>query len=321
MRMIVKVGIDSTEYAAGLKKMESGLVGIGKSLAAAFSIGAVVNFASNVARAAGEISDLAEQLNLTTKEVQQLQKAADHSGVSIDKYITALSKIRKLKADFESGDKAAKKTFSETGLNPKDSAFDLLQSVGGLSDSQAFDILGERLIRLKASLGKSSELTELEEMSKETVDALDSAGDRFTDVWRATKAVSARVLETMAHATRGFEIVIDEMISNRYGVESAMERRANAVGQGQRIAPHIESDMNMPAGYRSEGRSAEWVGPIQMRSAGRFSPINLGDRANVGGFFGPNADVNRSMQRNIESMTKDMKEVTKVVVGAAQTAP
>ena len=53
----------------------------------------------------------------------------------------------------------------------------------------------------------------------------------------------------------------------------------------------------------------------------RFSPIDLGDRANVGGFFGPNADVNRSMQRNIESMTKDMKEVTKVVVGAAQTAP
>jgi hypothetical protein len=39
----------------------------------------------------------------------------------------------------------------------------------------------------------------------------------------------------------------------------------------------------------------------------------MGDRANVGGFFGPNADLNRSMQRTLASMDQSLKTIEKSV--------
>lgn len=322
-RIMGKLSLDSSEFTAGLKKAESGatasLAAIGSRVAAAFSVAAVTAFVTSVAKAAGEIGDLADQLQITTAEVQALQKAADHSGVSFDKYAAALSKIRKLKADFAAGDAGAIKTFQKTGLNPNAGDMSLLQSVGGLPDAQAFEILDAKSARLKNSIAAIKALTPIELIDDNTIQKLDAAGDRLGDMWRVIKAMTAKGTVTTIDAGRGLGITIDEVLSSFFGIRSAMDQRNNGralpLPNGPKgIATHQEflTRTGMPEGFTMNGRSSELVGPMP-KMPGQFSRIDLGDRANVGGFFGPNADLNRSMQRTLASMDQSLKTIEKSV--------
>lgn len=326
-RLVAKLGIDSTEFTSGMKKVESGMSAsmsaIGSRVAAAFSVAAVTAFARTVANAAGEIGDLAEQLQITTAEVQALQRAADHSGMSFDKYAAALGKIRKLKADFAAGDKTAAATFSKTGLNPKSSDLSILQQLGGLPDAQAFEILDAKSARLKSSLTDLRALTPVELIDEHTIKRLDDAGDSLGDIWRIIKAMGAKTIVTTMDAGVGLGVTIDEALSSLFGIRSAMDQRNNGRAlplhrSAGGASPHQEfrTETGMPDGYTKNGRSAEWVGPMQAAARGRFSAIPTGDRSNIGGFFGPNVDINRKMSADIAAMRTRIESIEKVVTGA-----
>jgi len=328
-RIMGKLSLDSSEFTTGLKKAESGatasLAAIGSRVAAAFSVAAVTAFVTSVAKAAGEIGDLADQLQITTAEVQALQKAADHSGVSFDKYAAALSKIRKLKADFAAGDAGAIKTFQKTGLNPNASDLSLLQSVGGLPDAQAFEILDAKSARLKNSIAAIKALTPIELIDDRTIQKLDEAGDRLGDMWRVIKAMTAKATVTTVDAGRGLGITIDEVLSSFFGIRSAMDQRNNGralpLPNGPKgIAPHQEflTRTGMPEGFTMNGRSSELVGPMP-KMPGQFSRIDLGDRANVGGFFGPNADVNNRMASELTKISKGIEAIDAKLLQALTT--
>lgn len=332
-RLVAKLGIDSTEFSAGLKQAESGMqasmASIGKYIAGAFSIAAITAFSLRVAKVAGDIGDLADQLGITTEEVQKLQRAADHSGVSFDKYASTLGKIRKLKSDAAAGDQTALGIFGRTGLNAKDDDFSLLKQIGGLSDAKAFEILDAKSARLKNSLKDINSITPMELIDDETISKLDAAGDKVGDIKRAIDATGAKGIakgsSVTADTMRGMGIVIDEFLSGVFGMKSMMELRNNGKALAvPKVTKKQELNREIERLYRDQTRSIqspldeaeEAMNPKKKPLS--LSRIYMGDRANVGGFFGPNADLNSKMQRlnsNVETMAKSMQEIAKVVKG------
>lgn len=313
-RIVANIGINSSELEAGLKRAQSvatsAMNAIGDRVKQAFTAAAIEEFIKKVARAAGEIGDLSDQLSITTDEVQQLQKAADRSGVSFDRYATALNRVRKLKSDFASGDPAAQRTFSKTGLDPNASEMDLLRGVGKLSDSQVFEILGEKAYRLKNSLSELNNLSPIELIRKEDIDAIKSATDGLGDILRVVTAITSKLMGPEAA---------------RFGLLLAMIRRK--IGSEDGVAPTPQAS-SMPDGFSIAGRDSgsmagpdEFFGPtrdeammqLYTRQARRrnasFSPVPVGDRANIGGFFGPNADVNNRMASELTKISKGIEAI------------
>lgn len=47
-----------------------------------------------------------------------------------------------------------------------------------------------------------------------------------------------------------------------------------------------------------------------------FSPVDLGDRANVGGFFGPNSDINRRIASDLNKISRSTEEINKRLLSA-----
>lgn len=325
-RLVAKLGIDSTEYDAGLKKAESGIEGwskrIGGYLAGAFTVGALVEFTKSVAHAAGEVADLSDSLGITVEQVQALKRAADLSGVSFDKYANALGKIRKLKADAAAGDAAANAVFSKTGLNPRTDDFTLLQQIGGLPDAKAFEILDAKSARLKNSLNEINQIPKVQLMTSENVQILDRAGDSLGEIWRTVKALASIPLAGAAQALLDGSWVQNNRAWQRHSALPLPTGRIQGRDSGEFFGP-TDAEAQIQELNRIRGTKPGRFSTMEdLLSRGRFKPINMGDRSNVGGFFGPNADLNSKMQRlgsNVESMAKAMDEVAKIMKGATQS--
>ena len=73
----------------------------------------------------------------------------------------------------------------------------------------------------------------------------------------------------------------------------------------------------MPDGFTMSGRSSDLVGPLRAKE--KFSAVSFGDRANVGGFFGPNADVNNRMASELAKISKSIDSIDAKLVQAMTT--
>lgn len=326
-RLIMKLGVDSTELDTGLKKAESGIQGwsskIGGYLAGAFTVGAVVNFTKHVADAAGQVGDLADQLGITVEQVQALQRAADHSGVAFDKYANALGKIRKLKADFAAGDATAQGVFQKTGLNPNADEFTLLQQIGGLPDAKAFEILDAKSARLKDSLKEIGQIPRVELMTAENVAILDRAGDALGDIKRAIIALGSVPVAGIAQALLDGSWVTGNA-NVRHEALPIPANRIQGRDSGEFMGP-TDAEAQIQAMNRAKAfRSPQFSTMDDMLARGRFKPIPTGDRASVGGFFGPNADLNSKLSRlggNVEKMVKSIQQMEAIMKGATTDKP
>lgn len=318
-RLVAKLSIDSTEFASGLKKAESGVSALGQRIATAFSATAIAAFAASVAHAAGEISDLSESLGITVEQVQALQIAAEHSGVAFDKYANALSKIRKLKADAAGGDKTALGVFSKTGLNANDSDFSILQQIGSLSESQAFEILDAKSAKLKNSLAELGKVPSIQLMTKENVDALDRGADRLGDMWRTLKAMASFPLGGAARAILDGDFLGGSgkawIKEGRLEIPKGATRADKKAALDESWRQFLEDPITL--GSNIEGPHSTMKDLERLKSRDGFSRIDMGDRSNVGGFFGPNSDLNRSMQRSLVSIDKQLKEINKTISGVS----
>lgn len=314
-RLIANIGINSSEMEAGLKRVQSvatsAMNAIGDRVKQAFTAAAIEEFIKKVARAAGEMGDLADQLNITTAEVQALQKAADHSGAPLEKYFTLLSKIRKLKADFAAGEEGAVKAFGRTGLNPNASDLSIMQALGTMPDEQAFAILDAKSAKLKKSLGELQQLSPIEMIDDESIQKLDTAGDKLGDIMRVIQALTARGLGGLLSGRS-----IGQTAAGIFG-DINRKRIVESLAKGE------SAEMYGPEEFGSIFDSKDKLVPgaaihnaipaAKKVSLGKFNAIDMGDRANVGGFFGPNADLNRSMQRTLASMDQSLKTIEKSV--------
>jgi hypothetical protein len=143
LSLLVKIGVDSSQFETGVKRVE----GIGSRFGSNFSsaitsklgkvfgatavIAGVTAFAKKVTESADEIKDLAEQLNLSTDQIQRLQILAGETGITFDKFGSVLNKFEQVRIKATQGDEDAIKTLKALGFTTKDINDVQIQTIDG----------------------------------------------------------------------------------------------------------------------------------------------------------------------------------------------
>lgn len=181
----VKAGVAQADKA--VSGMKTQLSGVGKSLAAAFSVGAIVNFSKSVVEYAGKLSDMAEQTGLSTDQLQAFQVAVSDAGGTLEGAGRALLKFRNMQDAALSGDKTAAAAFAKLGISmeevAKKSTPELLEAVakgyqkfrdfGAAVDLFGIKRAGEMEAALKSLAGGFDAMTESAKRSGEVMSSED----------------------------------------------------------------------------------------------------------------------------------------------------
>lgn len=211
------MGIKFTADASGVQRAVAGLAkqtekqfaGIGneltKRIAGAFAAGAVVsavgNFISSVRQSVDEIKDLSDQLEISTDDVQRLQKAANDAGVKFGVITTALQKIEAKKAEALSGDPKAAGLFDVLGANPGDSALSILQRATEESsksvekNAAAFELLGKKATILRNIFTELHKQGPIKLIDEDQIQKIDEVNAGLEEAARYSKAAAAPVME------------------------------------------------------------------------------------------------------------------------------
>jgi len=276
-----KSDLDDTQFQAGLKNMEKGgkrvegsLVGsfssmakgIGASMAAAFTVGAVVNAAKSILDFVGQLQDQADALGVNTEILQGFQGAMMGSGVSAEKFTkgmaTLISSIQQAKADTGT----ARDSFAALGIEFDSIANDspdqiLLKIADGLKNAKdpaeayaaALDLVGKNQINFVAALkGGSAELqksaSEIKTLSTEEVAAIDKIGLAWDNAVLKAKAYAAQALLALANPP---------------------EAKEEQIGTSTVYNPSMQYGMGMgrPSTYTPPREKPEYFGPEYTPSA------------------------------------------------------
>lgn len=227
---IAKLGLDTADFQAGVKRAQSaasglgndirshfgsGLKSIGASVAAAFSVAAVTGFASRVAETAGEIKDMSELLETSTDEVQRLQIAAQEADVPFAKIITSFQRIEQMKASAAIGDEKAKGLFQILGIDPSKNSIDILKNAvnaserGARENAAAFDLLGGKVVHLKRVVSELNALPKIELISEQALNTIDraekTANRMWSRTWRSIVASSGNALANIETAAMAYQ--------------------------------------------------------------------------------------------------------------------
>jgi hypothetical protein len=206
--------------------LESSVQNLGATLAAAFTVTAVVTIGKQVLDFADELTNLSAKTGIGTTGLQKLQLAFQGSGVSLD---TVTRSVGELGARLV-GDKGAQAMVQKLGLNleelkhmtPEEKFIKAADAVGKIQDK------GEQLYASKTLFGKGGvEILQgldghLEETTKkfedmglivdeQTVAAADNFGDQLGIVGKQLLAVAANAIGPMLPAltalASGFSVV------------------------------------------------------------------------------------------------------------------
>lgn len=245
--------LDSRGFEVGAGKMKKSIGGLSSSLkmlggniAAAFSVGAIVNLARQTIAFGSTISDLANQAGLTTDQFQALELTALEAGVSQDKIRTAMSKLNVVMGQAKRGMKTYVDLFKEVGITQEEliqmdpaQVFERLASTmanakrGSSEFGAALEILGTRsgaqLIEVFQKLDKEGldGLVNKFKATGEIIDSsiiknLDQAEDTLQRFQRSTKVVMANVINFFDKAGsqvgRFFSILFDKGGFEKIGI-------------------------------------------------------------------------------------------------------
>lgn len=219
------MGIKFTADASGVQRAVAGMAkqaekqfaGIGKELtnriAGAFAAGAVVsavgNFIGSVRQSVDEIKDLSDQLEISTDDVQRLQKAANDTGIKFGVITTALQKIEAKKAEALSGDPKAAGLFATIGANPNDSALSILQRAAEEStksaekNAAAFDLLGKKTAILRNVVTELRNQGPIKLIDDDQIKQIDQVQAQLEETQRLLKASGAGPLTTFFRGVTG----------------------------------------------------------------------------------------------------------------------
>ena len=226
-----KSDLDDSQFQAGLKNMEKGgkkvegsLVGsfdsmakgIGASMAAAFTVGAVVNAGKAVIDFAGQLQDQSEALGINTEVLQGFQGAMADSGVSAEKFTKGMATLISSIQQAKEGSGTARDSFAALGIEFDSIANDspdqiLLKIADGLKNAKdpaaayaaALDLVGKNQINFVAALkGGSAEFQEsaskIKTASEEQVAAIARIGDAWDKATTAAKTYGIEALDMLA---------------------------------------------------------------------------------------------------------------------------
>jgi hypothetical protein len=231
LSMLVKLGIDSTQFEMGVKRAQSVGEKFGNSfksavtskLAGALSVAAVTAFASSVAKAADDIRDLSKQLNVNTDNIQRLQILASETGVSFEQFASILEKTAKARIEATSGDEAQIKRMAALGVSLSDlnniqiENFDLSQKLvaaykesgkSAQTTTAITELYGLGLRKAAAALAEYQTTSNRNLFSSKNIDDLAKSNNLLDEQYRRLKAISspaiAEGLKLTGEAFRSF---------------------------------------------------------------------------------------------------------------------
>lgn len=208
--LVVQIGADTADLKRNVEKMDSTLSGIGsvattlgKTLAGAFTIGAITSFVTDLVESASHIADLAAKTGVSTDAIQRWEYAVKLSGGTIDQVSKSVLFMSKTLA---TGGDSAVAALNKAGLSFKD--------IKGMAPEQAFDEITEAIRGIKdpmeqaqvtmALFGKTGVemlpairdgMKEVGDqatiMSSDTIEAFDMLGDAWTTTSQWFKAQAA----------------------------------------------------------------------------------------------------------------------------------
>lgn len=125
---------NAADIANAYKATRDTLVSVGKSVAAAFTIGAIVSFVKTSIDAADHLNDLSKATQLSVEEIGGIGFAAKQAGTDMEGASVSIGKLNLAIAKAAAGDKGMAATFKSLGIEVRDAS-------GHVKDSST--VLGE----------------------------------------------------------------------------------------------------------------------------------------------------------------------------------
>ena len=234
---IARLGLDGSNFETGILRAQG--VGqkfagflkseVGGAIAGAFSVGAVVAFGKSVINAADNIGDLADQLNITTDDVQRLQVLATQTGVKFEKMSGAILKVNEARAKALEGDGPERKAFASLGVSlgmlsdRNTTNLQLVEKIGqgylasGKSvEKQAAltDLLSVKLVTAAGAIADIQKLGPIKLISEDQIKKLSEANDKLDEAKRRA-IVAGAPLVTGAFNTASSELELANQAAER----------------------------------------------------------------------------------------------------------
>ena len=195
----------------------TGLVGgFGLAMAGAFSVGKVINFASEIGSFAGQMVDLSDQTGIAIEDLQALDYVAAGAGLTIE---DVTGSVGQLSNRLAGGDKSAAAAMEKLGLStqallsqsPDEALIEIAEAVGKIQNPMektaiAMDLFGKagpKMLRLM-----KGDLDDLIEAAKGTGAVIDEElirkADDFDDAWdQAVKSVKGYIASIVLSPFKG----------------------------------------------------------------------------------------------------------------------
>ena len=341
LSMLVKIGVDAVKFETDLKRLQSLGEKFGSSfksaitskLGQALSAGAVIGFTKHLMTAADEITDLAEQLNITTDEVQRLQILAGETGVSFDKLTSVLNKFEQARLKATSGDEEAIKTLQALGLSTEELNNSQLSNLElSVRVSQAYkdsgrsastttaltDLYGLKLKTAGAALAEYQSTAGRDLISKENLDTIAKGNNLFEEQVRHLKALASKPLaDGITALADAIKYLSDENsnLSKAFGAKVTPAQigrtyfgnvpgaaEAFRIASGNAPIPKAESTPNPPPIGSPEFETVK--GP-RFSLGGGQDPL-----ARIGGFTGFQSAQDTAIKQAIEQ-TLQLRQIVK----------
>jgi hypothetical protein len=217
LKLAAMLTLDGTRFKAGMREAESAATGFGKrlggaitgQLAAAFGAGALVAFAKDALTSTANLKDMAEQIHVSTDEIQRLIVAGKDFGIEFSDIAAAERQFNQNRKEAVEKSQALRDSFGRLGISVADlqnGSFGLMDAMtqagaameGMSSDEKRralndlADIFGTKVgSKLQEFLKGLKEAEGIPLVSKETIQQLDDAVDRMSKILFVSKGILA----------------------------------------------------------------------------------------------------------------------------------
>lgn len=212
------LGMDTAEFqkkmdgaTAKTKDFQGQMGSVGKSIAQAFSVVAIANFAKTMADQVGILKDTADNLTITTDSLQALNFVSKQNGVETNQMVTVLGKLKKAQGEVVALNKPMTEALTTLGIKAEDfvglSVDVAVERLGQAytqanGSAEAFEAVatligdkaGPRLMSTLEQIGKVG-LKSITDNAKEAgqvlgqelIERADTAADQLTIMWDRVK--------------------------------------------------------------------------------------------------------------------------------------
>lgn len=337
LSLLVKLGLDASAFEMGVKRAQSVGEKFGSSfkasvtttLGAAFSVAAITAYTKHIMDLAGEIKDVADQMNLTTDEVQRLQILAGDTGVSFDKLSSVLLKFEEARLQATMGNEKYSKALNALKLSSDDLYNSELSTIdaaikaskahkdsGGSAETTAamIEIYGLKLKNTASALSEYKDTADRVIIKKEQLDSLDKHNKLFEEQLRLLKALSATPIDLTLKAALGPAFrVYGDLAAFTDKAQKAVKMAEIRGPSDEFLSRQLQKNQSLTGGALDSSKNPPPIGSPEFEAVkgARFSLGGGQDPlARIGGFTGFQSAQDTAIKQAIEQ-TLQLRQIVK----------